>query len=91
MTIPGNAPAKDNESNVSELFAKVTSVEETLKTPSHNVDGVEESLNLYGICMGIAAESTTVPLNDAQRAEFNERMDRIDSKLQEQAMQDFFS
>lgn len=81
----------NDATGVEELFAKVTSVEETLNNPSPDVDGLGESLHLYGICMGIAAESTTVILNDAQRAEFNGRMDRIDSKLQEQAMQDFFS
>lgn len=77
--------------DVEVLFAKVTSVEETLNNSSTEVTGVEQSLHLYGWCMGIVAESTTVSLTDAQRAEFNERMDRIDSKLQEQAMEDFFS
>lgn len=77
--------------SVEELFAKVASVEETLNSPSPNVDGLGESLHLFGICMGIVAESTIVSLTDAQRAEFSERMDRIDAQLQEQAINDFFS
>lgn len=82
----------NNESaGVEALFAKVTSVEETLNKTSPDVDGLSESLQLYGICMGIMAESTTVVLTNEQRAEFNERMDRIDSKVQEQAMTNFFS
>lgn len=82
----------NNESaGVEALFAKVTSVEETLNKTSPDGDGLSESLQLYGICMGIMAESTTVVLTNEQRAEFNERMDRIDSKVQEQAMNDFFS
>lgn len=82
----------NNESaGVEALFAKVTSVEETLNKTSPDVDGLSESLQLYGICMGIMAESTTVVLTNEQRAEFNERMDRIDEKVQEQAMNDFFS
>lgn len=82
----------NNESaGVEALLAKVTSVEETLNKTSPDVDGLSESLQLYGICMGIMAESTTVVLTNEQRAEFNERMDRIDEKVQEQAMNDFFS
>lgn len=82
----------NNESTeVEALFAKVTSVENALNCPSPDMEGVEQSLHLYGLCMGIVAESTTVPLTVAQRADFAERMDRIDAKIQEQAMDDFFS
>ena len=89
MTKPSTT---SNESaGVEALFARVTSVEQTLNNASPDVDGVEQSLHLYGLCMGIVAESTTVSLTDAQRGEFAERMDRIDAKIQEQAMEDFFS
>lgn len=87
-----NASTTNNEpTEVEALFAKVTSVEETLNNSSPDVNGVEQSLHLYGLCMGIVAESTTISLTKAQRAEFAGRMDRIDEKLQEQAMEDFFS
>lgn len=79
----------NDATGVEELFAKVASVEETLNNPSPDVDGLGESLHLYGICMGIVAESTTVALTDEQRAEFNMRMNSIDDKVQEQAMKGF--
>lgn len=83
--------ANNEPTEVEALFAKVTSVENTLNNTFSDANGVEQSLQLYGLCMGIVAESTTVSLTDAQRAEFAARMDKIDEKLQEQAMEDFFS
>lgn len=72
------------------LFAKVASIEDTLNNSSSSSNGLESSLNLYGVCMGLAAESTVVTLTDAQRKEFNNRMKAIDEQLQEQAMEGFF-
>lgn len=83
--------AGSNElTDVEALFAKVASIEDTLNNSSSSSNGLESSLNLYGVCMGIAAESTVVTLTDAQRKEFNNRMKAIDEQLQEQAMEGFF-
>lgn len=83
------APNNNEPTEVESLFAKVASVEEALNNPSHS-DALGESLNLYGVCMGLAAESTVVTLTDAQRKEFSNRMKAIDEQLQEQAMEGFF-
>jgi hypothetical protein len=39
--------------------------------------------------MGIVAESTVIDLTAEQRAEFNTRMDQINSQLQQRAMSAF--
>lgn len=83
--------AGSNElTDVEALFAKVASIEDTLNNSSSSSNGLESSLSLYGVCMGLAAESTVVTLTDAQRKEFNNRMKAIDEQLQEQAMEGFF-
>lgn len=83
--------AGSNElTEVEALFAKVASIENALNNSSSTSNGLESSLNLYGVCMGLAAESTVVTLTDAQRKEFSNRMKAIDEQLQEQAMGGFF-
>lgn len=72
-----------------ELFAKVTSAEETVANPSAGEDALLASLSLYQTCMSIVFESTTIELTTEQRTEFNARMDRIESQLQQHAMSAF--
>jgi hypothetical protein len=75
--------------NAEELFAKVTSAEDVVANPSAEEDDLLASLSLYQMCMGIVAESTVIDLTTEQRAEFNARMDRIESHLQQRAMSAF--
>jgi hypothetical protein len=80
--------AQNNELTEAEvLFAKVAHLENAL----NNSFGLEQSLNLHGDSMSLVFESTTVALDATQRVEFSARMSKIDEKLQEQAMDDFFS
>lgn len=74
--------------NVEELFAQVTSVEEDIATPPTD-DDLGVSLNLYGVCMGIMAGSSTLDLTAEQRTELNTRMSRVNDQIQQRAMSVF--
>jgi hypothetical protein len=77
--------------NAEELFAKVTSAEDVATNPPAEEDDLLASLSLYQTCMGIVAESTVIDLTAEQRAEFNTRMDQINSQLQQRAMSAFMN
>jgi hypothetical protein len=91
MKMSNNEVTHDVSDDVKGLFAKVTSVEDSVNNPSADEDARGESLHLYGICMGIMAESTVVELTPNQRREFNTRMNQIELKIQEQALNDFMN
>lgn len=72
-----------------ELFAKVTSVEGAVTNPSTDEDALFTSLSLFETCMGIVAEATVIDLTTEQRDEFNTRMNRVQSQLQQLALSAF--
>lgn len=77
--------------NAEQLFSQVTSIEEELAEPAAIVDGVDYSLNLYGLCMEIMFRSVSVELTDQQRTELNDRMERVNAELHQRAMRALWS
>jgi hypothetical protein len=75
--------------NADELFAKVTAAEKaTARTSTEELD-LGAALALYERCIGIMIEATVIDLTTEQRAELNERMDKVNTGLQQSAMTEF--